>query len=149
MHVYTPNSGQSLNRLEWRTTVWDRAFENYINNLQKTKPIIICGDLNVAHQEIDLKNPKTNLKTAGYTIEERESFNKILYNCNLIDSYRKLNPDKIEYSFWSYMRNSREKNIGWRIDYFLLSKSLEKKIKESFILSKILGSDHAPIKIKI
>jgi exodeoxyribonuclease-3 len=149
LHVYTPNSGQSLNRLEWRTTVWDRAFENYINNLQKTKPIIICGDLNVAHQEIDLKNPKTNLKTAGYTVEERESFNKILYNCNLIDSYRKLNPDKIEYSFWSYMRNSREKNIGWRIDYFLLSKSLEKKIKESFILSKILGSDHVPIKIKI
>jgi len=149
LHVYTPNSGQSLNRLEWRTTVWDRAFENYINNLQKTKPIIICGDLNVAHQEIDLKNPKTNLKTAGYTIEERDSFNKILINCNLTDSYRKLYPEKIEYSFWSYMRNSREKNIGWRIDYFLLSKSLEKKFKESLILTKILGSDHAPIKIKI
>jgi exodeoxyribonuclease-3 len=149
LHVYTPNSGQSLNRLEWRTTIWDRAFENYINNLQKTKPIIICGDLNVAHQEIDLKNPKTNLKTAGYTIEERDSFNKILINCNLTDSYRKLYPEKIEYSFWSYMRNSREKNIGWRIDYFLLSKSLEKKFKESLILTKILGSDHAPIKIKI
>jgi len=149
LHVYTPNSGQSLNRLEWRTTVWDRAFENYINNLQKTKPIIICGDLNVAHQEIDLKNPKTNLKTAGYTIEERDSFNKILSSCNLTDSYRKLYPEKIEYSFWSYMRKSREKNIGWRIDYFLLSKSLEKKIKESLILTKILGSDHAPIKIKI
>ena len=149
LHVYTPNSGQSLNRLEWRTTVWDRAFENYINNLQKTKPIIICGDLNVAHQEIDLKNPKTNLKTAGYTIEERDSFNKILINCNLTDSYRKLYPEKIEYSFWSYMRKSREKNIGWRIDYFLLSKSLEKKFKESLILTKILGSDHAPIKIKI
>jgi len=149
LHVYTPNSGQSLNRLEWRTTIWDRAFENYINNLQKTKPIIICGDLNVAHQEIDLKNPKTNLKTAGYTIEERDSFNKILSNCNLIDSYRILNPEKIEYSFWSYMRNSREKNIGWRIDYFLLSKSIEKKIIESLILTKIIGSDHAPIKLKI
>ncbi len=149
LHVYTPNSGQSLNRLEWRTTIWDRAFENYINNLQKTKPIIICGDLNVAHQEIDLKNPKTNLKTAGYTVEERESFQKILTNCNLTDTFRKINPEKIEYSFWSYMRNSREKNIGWRIDYFLLSKSLENKTKESLILTKILGSDHAPIKIKI
>lgn len=149
LHVYTPNSGQSLNRLEWRTTIWDRAFENYINNLQKTKPIIICGDLNVAHQEIDLKNPKTNLKTAGYTVEERESFQKILTNCNLTDTFRKINPEKIEYSFWSYMRNSREKNIGWRIDYFLLSKSLENKTKESLILTKILGSDHAPVKIKI
>ena len=117
--------------------------------MQKSKPIIVCGDLNVAHQEIDLKNPKTNLKTAGYTVEERDSFNKILTNCNLTDSFRKLYPEKIEYSFWSYMRNSRDKNIGWRIDYFLLSKSLEKKIKESFILTKILGSDHAPIKIKI
>ena len=149
LHVYTPNSGQSLNRLEWRTTIWDRAFENYINNLQKSKPIIVCGDLNVAHQEIDLKNPKTNLKTAGYTVEERESFQKILTNCNLTDTFRKINPEKIEYSFWSYMRNSREKNIGWRIDYFLLSKSLENKTKESLILTKILGSDHAPIKIKI
>jgi len=149
LHVYTPNSGQSLNRLEWRTTIWDRAFENYINNLQKTKPIIICGDLNVAHQEIDLKNPKTNLKTAGYTVEERESFQKILTNCNLTDTFRKINPEKIEYSFWSYMRNSREKNIGWRIDYFLLSKKLENKTKESLILTKILGSDHAPVKIKI
>jgi exodeoxyribonuclease-3 len=149
LHVYTPNSGQSLNRLEWRTTIWDRAFENYINNLQKSKPIIVCGDLNVAHQEIDLKNPKTNLKTAGYTVEERESFQKILTNCNLTDTFRKLNPEKIEYSFWSYMRNSRYKNIGWRIDYFLLSKSLENKTKESLILTKILGSDHAPVKIKI
>lgn len=149
LHVYTPNSGQSLNRLEWRTNVWDRAFENYINNLQKSKPIIVCGDLNVAHQEIDLKNPKTNLKTAGYTIEERDSFNKILNNCNLTDTFRRLNPEKIEYSFWSYMRNSREKNIGWRIDYFITSKSLEKKIKESSILTDIFGSDHAPIKIKI
>jgi exodeoxyribonuclease-3 len=149
LHVYTPNSGQTLNRLEWRTTIWDRAFENYINNLQKSKPIIVCGDLNVAHQEIDLKNPKTNLKTAGYTVEERNSFNKLLSNCNLIDSFRKLNPEKIEYSFWSYMKNSREKNIGWRIDYFLISKSLENKIKESLILTQILGSDHAPIKIKI
>ena len=149
IHVYTPNSGQALNRLEWRTTVWDRAFESYINQLQKTKNVIVCGDLNVAHQPIDLKNPKTNTKTAGYTKEERESFNKILTNCEMIDTYRKLNPDKIEYSFWSYMRNSREKNIGWRIDYFLVSKKIENKVKESSILTDILGSDHAPIKLKI
>ncbi len=149
VHVYTPNSGQALNRLEWRTTVWDRAFEHYLNHLQKTKPIIVCGDLNVAKEPIDLARPKTNLKTAGFTVEERNSFNKILTNCNLTDSYRKLNPSKIEYSFWSYMRNSREKNIGWRIDYFLVSKNLENKVKESMILTEILGSDHAPVKIKI
>lgn len=149
LHVYTPNSGQALNRLEWRTTIWDRAFENYLNNLQKSKSVIVCGDLNVAHQAIDLKNPKTNLKTAGYTVDERESFQKILTNCNLTDTFRKLNPDKIEYSFWSYMRKSREKNIGWRIDYFLINKSLENKVKESSILTNVLGSDHAPIKLII
>ena len=149
LHVYTPNSGQALNRLEWRTTVWDRTFENYINQLQKIKPVIICGDLNVSHQEIDLARPKTNLKTAGFTIEERNSFNKILTNCSLIDSYRKLYPEKIEYSFWSYMRKSREKNIGWRIDYFLVSEKIKNKVKESAILTKILGSDHAPVKIII
>jgi exodeoxyribonuclease-3 len=149
LHVYTPNSGQALNRLNWRTTVWDRAFEKYLNILQKSKPIIVCGDLNVAHQAIDLKNPKTNLKTAGYTKEERESFQKILTNCNLIDTFRKINPDKIEYSFWSYMRKSREKNIGWRIDYFLISKCIKNKVKESLILTNILGSDHAPIILKI
>jgi exodeoxyribonuclease-3 len=149
IHVYTPNSGQALNRLEWRTTIWDRAFEHHINNLQKIKPVIICGDLNVAHNEIDLKNPKTNQKTAGFTKEERNSFNKILLDCELIDTYRKLYPEKIEYSFWSYMKKSRDKNIGWRIDYFLVSKKLENKIKNSEILTKILGSDHAPIKLKI
>ena len=149
IHVYTPNSGQALARLDWRTTIWDRAFENYIKELQKNKPVIICGDLNVAHTAIDLKNPKTNTKTAGYTIEERNSFNSILNNCNLIDSYRKINSDKIEYSYWSYMRKSRTKNIGWRIDYFLIDSRIDKKIKESSICTNILGSDHAPIKLII
>ena len=149
IHVYTPNSGQALNRLEWRTTVWDRAFENWIKYLEKTKPVIVCGDLNVAREPIDLKNPKTNVKTAGFTKEERESFEKILTNCELIDSYRKIYPEKVEYSFWSYMRKSREKNIGWRIDYFLVSKKLENKVKDSSILTEIMGSDHAPIKLKI
>ena len=149
LHVYTPNSGQALARLEWRTTIWDRAFALYINKLQEIKPIIVCGDLNVAHTAIDLKNPKTNLKTAGYTEEERNSFSKILSECNLIDTYRKKNPEKIEYSFWSYMRKSREKNIGWRIDYFLVSDTIIKKVKDSSILTEIYGSDHAPIKLLI
>lgn len=149
VHVYTPNSGQALARLEWRTIIWDRAFEEYIKILQKDKPVIICGDLNTAHMPIDLKNPKTNTKTAGYTIEERNSFNSILDNCNLIDSYRIKNPDKIEYSYWSYMRNSRFKNIGWRIDYFLVDNQIIEKVKKSEIFVDILGSDHAPIKLVI
>lgn len=149
IHVYTPNSGQALNRLEWRTTQWDRAFEKLINYLQKTKPVIVCGDLNVAHNPIDLKNPKTNTRSAGFTNEERESFNKILLNCNLTDTFRKLYPEKIEYSFWSYMRNSRNKKIGWRIDYFLVSKKIENMVKDSSILIDVMGSDHAPVKLSI
>ena len=149
LHVYTPNSGIALNRLKWRTTEWDRAFENYINYLQTNKPIIICGDLNVSYQTIDIANPKSNKKTAGFTDEERESFGKILLNCGLIDTYRYLHPSKIEYSFWSYMKKSREKNIGWRLDYFLVSNILKNKIKESSILTNVLGSDHAPIKFLI
>jgi exodeoxyribonuclease-3 len=149
IHVYTPNSGQSLNRLEFRTKEWDRGFENMINNLQKIKDVIVCGDLNVARNNIDLKNPKTNHKTAGFTDDERESFEKILKNCDLVDSFRELHPETIKYSFWSYMRKSREKDIGWRIDYFLLSKNLIKKIKKSDILVDIMGSDHAPIILEI
>jgi exodeoxyribonuclease-3 len=149
IHVYTPNSGQSLERLVWRTTIWDKAFRKYIKELQEKKPVIICGDLNVAHKEIDLKNPKTNLKTAGYTIEERNSFDKLLNNNELLDVYRELHPEKVEYSFWSYMRKSRDKNIGWRIDYFLVSKKIKNKLKENSILTNIFGSDHAPIKLKI
>ena len=109
----------------------------------------MCGDLNVARKPIDLKNPKTNLRTAGFTIEERESFEKLLTNTELIDSFRELNPEKIQYSYWSYMRNSREKNIGWRIDYFLVDSKLTKKLKQSEILVDTLGSDHAPIKLQI
>ena len=149
IHVYTPNSGQALARLNFRTIEWDRIFEKYIKNLQKNKPVIVCGDLNVAHNEIDLKNPKTNTKTAGYTIEERDSFNSILKKCKFIDSYREINPEKIEYSYWSYMRNSRSKNIGWRIDYFLVDKKIYNKVKESSIITNVLGSDHAPIKLII
>jgi len=149
VNVYTPNSGVGLNRLNWRINIWDVNFINYIEKLQIDKPVIICGDLNVAHTEIDLKNPKTNLHSAGFTLEERNSFNKLLENCFLIDTFRYLNPTKIEYSYWSYMNKSRNKNIGWRIDYFLVSNKIIKKVIKSIILTNILGSDHAPIKLII
>lgn len=149
LHVYTPNSGADLERLNYRTKTWDPVFKDYITKLQKKKQIIVCGDLNVAHKEIDLKNPKTNLKTAGYTKEERDSFNKILEETKLVDTYRKLNPEKEEYSFWSYRFNSRKKNVGWRIDYFLVNEKYLKNVKKSLILTEILGSDHAPIKLDI
>jgi exodeoxyribonuclease-3 len=149
LHCYTPNSGAELERLNYRVKTWDPAFRYYINKLQKNKPVIVCGDLNVAHKEIDLKNPKTNLKTPGYTKEERESFDKLLNETKLIDTYRKLNENKIEYSYWSYRFNSRKKNTGWRIDYFLINEKYLKNVKKSLILTDILGSDHAPIKLEI
>jgi exodeoxyribonuclease-3 len=149
LHCYTPNSGAELDRLHFRTTIWDTAFRKYIHKLQKTKSVIVCGDLNVAHREIDLKNPKTNVKTAGYTKEERESFEKLLSECNLVDSFRQLNPEIIKYSYWSYRFNSRKKNVGWRIDYFLVSNKIIKQVKTSDILENIQGSDHAPVILKI
>lgn len=149
IHVYTPNSGQELARLNYRVKEWDVAFIHHINKLQETKQVIICGDLNVAHKEIDIKNPKANLKTAGYTIEERNSFNKLLESTNLIDCYRNKNPEIIKYSYWSYRFNSRKKNVGWRIDYFLLSNKLFKKVDICDILVDIMGSDHAPIYLKL
>lgn len=148
VHVYTPNSGVELKRLEWRTTVWDREFEKHIIHLQKTKPVITCGDFNVAHHEIDLARPKTNTKTAGFTIEERQSFTELLSNTKLMDIYRKQYPNKIEYTYWSYMRQSREKNIGWRIDYFLVDEKLYNDKMKSSILS-FIGSDHTAVKLII
>ena len=147
IHVYTPNSGEELKRLDYRTKTWDKVFRKKVIELQEHKPVIVCGDLNVAHKEIDLKNPKTNLKTAGYTIKERDSFDKLLKDAELIDTYRFLNPEKVEYSYWSYRFNSRKKNTGWRIDYFLISEKYIKNVKKSLILTEIMGSDHAPIKL--
>ena len=149
IHVYTPNSGQELARLEWRTETWDRMFSKFIEKLQKTKPVILCGDLNVAHKEIDLKNPKTNLRTAGFTVEERISFDKLLKDTELVDTFRSLNPELIKYSYWTYKFQARVKNAGWRIDYFLVDKTLLKKVIKSDILDNILGSDHAPIILEI
>ena len=149
VHVYTPNSGQALQRLDYRVNQWDIFFTNYIVKLQKKKPVILCGDLNVAHQSIDLKNPDKNLRTAGYTIEERDSFNNMLNKTKLIDIFRFLFPKLIKYSYWSYRFKSRDKNIGWRIDYFLISKTLLKNIINSDILEEIKGSDHAPVVLEI
>ena len=149
VHVYTPNSGQVLQRLNYRVTKWDKSFFKYIEKLQKDNNVILCGDLNVARYEIDIHSPKTNLKSAGFTKEERDSFNKFIDKLDLIDTYRMLNPSKQEYTYWSYLRQSRDKNKGWRIDYFLVSKKLQKKIKKSYILTEQMGSDHAPIVLEL
>lgn len=149
IHVYTPNSGQGLKRLDYRVNKWDINFMKYCNNLQKKKSIIICGDLNVANNEIDIANPKGNRKNAGFTDEERESFKKILKKLNLIDTFRNKYPEEVKYSFWTYMMNARKRNKGWRIDYFLVSEKLLAKVSESDILTDVMGSDHAPIILKL
>lgn len=149
VHVYTPNSGQALARLKYRVDEWDNEFRKFLHKLQAKKPIIVCGDLNVANEDIDIHDPKGNKRTAGFTDEERDSFKKTLETLNLVDTYRYKHPNKIEYSYWSYRMNSRVKNKGWRIDYFLVSHSLIKRVKKSKILTDIYGSDHAPVKMNI
>lgn len=145
---YTPNSKRELERLEYRM-IWEDEFRNYLLNLNKRKPVILCGDLNVAHKEIDLKNPKTNRRNAGFTDEEREKMTRLL-DSGFTDSFRFLYPNKENcYSWWSYMGHSREKNVGWRIDYFIVSNSIESKIKESYIYQNILGSDHCPVGLEL
>lgn len=146
--VYTPNSKRGLERLDYRQ-VWEDEFRNYINSLDERKPVIICGDLNVAHKEIDLANPSTNRKNAGFTDEERNKFSELL-DSGYIDTFRYFYPDKEEeYSWWSYFAKSRERNIGWRIDYFVVSKSLEDKLEDAKIHQDIHGSDHCPVELKI
>lgn len=148
VNIYTPNSKRELERLEYRQ-VWEDTIRKYLLELNKTKSVIICGDLNVAHKEIDLKNPITNHHSAGFTDEERNKMTELL-NSGFIDSFRYLYPDKENiYSWWSYMRQSRDKNIGWRIDYFIVSKDLEKQIKEAKIHTETMGSDHCPIELEI
>ena len=148
VNCYTPNSKRELERLEYRM-IWEDEFRKYLLKLNENKPVIICGDLNVAHKEIDLKNPKSNRRNAGFTDEERDKMTKLL-NAGFTDTFRYLYPDKAEmYSWWSYMFKAREKNAGWRIDYFIVSKSIEKKIKESYIFTQVLGSDHCPVGLDI
>ena len=145
---YTPNSQRELARLEYRMT-WEDAFRNYLRELDKKKPVILCGDLNVAHQEIDLKNPKTNRKNAGFSDEERAKMTELLES-GFTDTFRHLYPDAIEeYSWWSYMGKARERNTGWRIDYFITSKRLDDKIQEAKIHQQIFGSDHCPVELVI
>lgn len=148
VNCYTPNSKRELERLEYRM-IWENEFRNYLICLDKIKPVIMCGDLNVAHQEIDLKNPKSNRRNAGFTDEEREKMTQLLKS-GFTDSFRYLYPDKTEcYSWWSYMAHAREKNVGWRIDYFIVSKSIENKVKDSYIYSNIMGSDHCPVGLEM
>ena len=147
VNCYTPNSKDGLLRLDYRM-VWEDAFRNYLKDLEKNKPVILCGDLNVAHTEIDLKNPKTNRMNAGFTDQERNKMSELL-NSGMIDTYRYFYPDKIEYSWWSYRFKAREKNAGWRIDYFITSNSLKERLKDACIYTDIFGSDHCPVGLEI
>lgn len=146
--IYTPNSKRELERLEYRQ-IWEDEIRRYLLKLNEKKPVIMCGDLNVAHKEIDLKNPSTNHRSAGFTDEERNKMTELL-NAGFIDSFRYLYPNKENiYSWWSYMRKAREKNIGWRIDYFIVSNNIKDKIKEAKIHDDIMGSDHCPVELDI
>ena len=146
--VYTPNSKTALERLDYRM-VWEDVFRNYLKELEKSKPVILCGDLNVAHKEIDLKNPKANRKNAGFTDEERNKMTELL-NAGFIDTYRHFYPDtEGVYSWWSYRFNARANNAGWRIDYFLVSDSLKERLNDAKIHTEVMGSDHCPVELTI
>lgn len=146
--VYTPNSQKELARLDYRMQ-WEDDFRDYVLGLDRIKPVIICGDLNVAHQEIDLKNPKSNMKSAGFSKEERDKMTKLL-GSGFLDTFRYKYPDKIDaYTWWSYMFHAREKNVGWRIDYFLTSERLKDRVEDSIIHMDIMGSDHCPVELII
>ena len=145
--VYTPNSQDGLRRLDYRMK-WEEDFQAYLHRLDAIKPVIVCGDMNVAHQEIDLKNPKTNHKNAGFTDEEREKMTQLLSN-GFIDTFRSLYPEQVTYSWWSYRFRAREKNTGWRIDYFLISERLKDRLEDAKIHTEIMGSDHCSIEITL
>lgn len=148
VNVYVPNSGQGLIRLDYRQT-WDEDFKEYLQNLKKKKPVILCGDLNVAHQAIDLKNDKANYnKSAGYTQIEIDGMTRLL-NSGFVDTFRRFYPDTEAYSYWSYRFKARERNTGWRIDYFLVTENLLNKVKDSRILSQYYGSDHCPVELTL
>ena len=145
--VYTPNAQEELRRLDYRMT-WEDAFQAYLHQLDAKKPVIVCGDMNVAHQEIDLKNPKTNRRSAGFTDEERSKMTQLLSN-GFTDTFRTLHPEQITYSYWSYRFRAREKNAVWRIDYFLISDRLKSQLKGASIHTEIYGSDHCPVELDI
>jgi exodeoxyribonuclease-3 len=146
--VYTPNAGEGLKRLDYRER-WDTDFREYVTTLQRRKPVIICGDLNVAHQPIDIARPKENYnKSAGYTQQEIDGFQRLLDE-GFVDTFRHFNPDTVKYTYWNNMFNSRARNVGWRIDYFLTSKSILNNVKEASVYDQLMGSDHCPVGLKI
>ena len=148
VNVYTPNSKRELERLDYRQ-IWEDEMRKYLLKLNENKPVVMCGDLNVAHKEIDLKNPSSNRRNAGFTDEERNKMTELL-NAGFLDTFRYFYPDKTgEYSWWSYMRKARENNAGWRIDYFIVSKSMEKRLKDAKIYQEVMGSDHCPVGLEI
>ncbi|QYY37491.1 exodeoxyribonuclease III [Ruficoccus sp. ZRK36] len=149
VNVYVPNSQNELRRLDYRTGVFDPQFRELLVSLNKTKPVVVCGDFNVAHEEIDIARPKANRRNAGFTDEEREEFTKHLEG-GFIDTFRHRNPDLAEqYTWWSFRAGARGRNIGWRIDYFLISRDLEPHLADAFILSDVMGSDHCPLGIRL
>ena len=144
---YTPNSQDGLKRLDYRMR-WEDDFREYLCQLDTIKPVVLCGDLNVAHEEIDLKNPKTNRRNPGFTDEERGKLTELL-GCGFVDSFRELWPDRVTYSWWSYRFNARKNNAGWRIDYFLVSERLRDRIRQAEILTEVTGSDHCPVLLEL
>jgi len=148
INVYTPNAQRGLERLDYRME-WEDDFRNYLKSLESKKPVVVCGDMNVAHSEIDLKNPSSNRNNAGFTDQEREKFSQLL-NAGFIDTFRHFYPDKENaYTWWSYMFNAREKNVGWRIDYFCVSEALKDRLIDASIHDDIMGSDHCPVELVI
>jgi exodeoxyribonuclease-3 len=145
--VYTPNSQDGLRRLDYRME-WENDFRNYLLSLDAKKPVVVCGDMNVAHEEIDLANPKTNRMNAGFTDEEREKMTQLL-SSGFADTFRELHPDRVEYSWWSYRMRARERNVGWRIDYFLVSRRLLPQVTGASIHGEVMGSDHCPVELEL
>lgn len=145
--VYTPNSQDGLRRLDYRMK-WEKDFQDYLHRLDRKKPVVVCGDMNVAHEEIDIKNPKTNRRNAGFTDEEREKMTQLL-DSGFIDTFRSLYPEQVTYSWWSYRFRARERNTGWRIDYFLISERLRDRLEDAKIHTEIMGSDHCPVEVDL
>ena len=145
VNVYVPNSGEGLKRLDYRVEQWDKALSSYVKGLEKTKPVVLTGDMNCAAEEIDIHSPKTNLRSAGFTIEERESFAKQYLQNGFTDMFRTMHPGVVGYTYWGYRFNLRAKNKGWRLDYFLLSSDLVEKVHDVFHLPGVMGSDHCPL----
>ncbi len=148
VNVYVPNSKPDLSRLKLRENEWDPEFLKYLKELEKEKPVVVCGDFNAAHEEIDIARPKTNHHSAGFTDEERRGITNYI-NAGFVDTFRSLNPEAVRYTWWSHWGKARENNVGWRIDYFFISKSLEKNLKSAEIYENVMGSDHCPISIEL